>query len=285
MFEPKKGQAFYICLKTLQLTYCLPTKFGNKWVSYIKFTLIMLIYSSVLLEGLVHLVLTFKIHHEVCGTLGPIWRPNGTPTLPVLIVINIIQLLSAFGTFGSMICIILIIHNSTTLILSHVDHFEVLLHSICEENDTKMKFKKLRQCINYQQRILRMGSHLSYISMLNEGHAVISAAICIGCIGNQIMKEKSIRSFMLLMGYITGSFILCHAGQKMIDKTEYMQEIVYFSKWYTCDLKMMKDINFILARCKNPVYLRFPFGYINYSLFVMIVKTSYSYVTLLNQST
>ncbi|XP_074037649.1 uncharacterized protein isoform X2 [Leptinotarsa decemlineata] len=255
MFEPKKGQAFYICLKTLQLTYCLPTKFGNKWVSYIKFTLIMLIYSSVLLEGLVHLVLTFKIHHEVCGTLGPIWRPNGTPTLPVLIVINIIQLLSAFGTFGSMICIILIIHNSTTLILSHVDHFEVLLHSICEENDTKMKFKKLRQCINYQQRILRMGSHLSYISMLNEGHAVISAAICIGCIGNQIMK------------------------------TEYMQEIVYFSKWYTCDLKMMKDINFILARCKNPVYLRFPFGYINYSLFVMIVKTSYSYVTLLNQST
>nr|QNH68040.1 odorant receptor 14 [Apriona germarii] len=111
-------------------------------------------------------------------------------------------------------------------------------------------------------------------------------AIVFGTIGNQALKSKPLGALLYLLGYVVALFLPCHAGQRLLDETLSVSDAVYESKWYDCDVRTMKDILFIIARCQNPQYLdALPLGSFNYPLFLLIVKTSYSYLTLLQQST
>ncbi|VEN63784.1 unnamed protein product [Callosobruchus maculatus] len=81
-------------------------------------------------------------------------------------------------------------------------------------------------------------------------------------------------------------FMICHAGQKIRDESLSVADSIYFSDWYRGTIQQRKDIAFMMFRSQKPIFFdALPFGTLNYPLFVMIIKTSYSYLTLLNQST
>ncbi|KAG5871576.1 hypothetical protein JTB14_015279 [Gonioctena quinquepunctata] len=91
-------------------------------------------------------------------------------------------------------------------------------------------------------------------------------------------------SLLQLMGYVLGGFVLCHYGQTLTDEINSIGEVVYASKWYLNQPKMVRDVKFILSRCQKPIELNaFLFGTFGYPTFMMIVKTSYSYYTILRQ--
>nr|QNH68044.1 odorant receptor 19 [Apriona germarii] len=114
----------------------------------------------------------------------------------------------------------------------------------------------------------------------------MTCALIFGCIGNLILKSKPLAGICYLMGYITALFLLCHGGQRITDETLSVADAVYNSRWYHGDAQIMRDMIIILARSQRPASLgALPLGAMNYSLFLMIIKTSYSYLTLLNQNT
>ncbi|KAJ8961301.1 hypothetical protein NQ318_008987, partial [Aromia moschata] len=68
--------------------------------------------------------------------------------------------------------------------------------------------------------------------------------------------------------------------------TSSIGDAVYSSRWYQSDAKTMKTCLLIMMRTNRPATLdALPLGKMDYQLFLMILKTSYSYLTLLNQTT
>ncbi|CAH1114628.1 unnamed protein product [Psylliodes chrysocephalus] len=81
-------------------------------------------------------------------------------------------------------------------------------------------------------------------------------------------------------------YILCHAGQIIQDGTESIGMAAYNSNWYSVDIDTQKDVLFIIRQCQKPSYLQaLPLGEFNHSLMLMILKTSYSFLTFLTQTT
>ncbi|KAJ8950580.1 hypothetical protein NQ314_007844 [Rhamnusium bicolor] len=71
-----------------------------------------------------------------------------------------------------------------------------------------------------------------------------------------------------------------------MDETLSISDAVYEAEWYKADASTMKDVRFILARSQSPICLdALPLGSLNYPLFLLIIKTSYSYLTLMMETT
>ncbi|KAJ8950581.1 hypothetical protein NQ314_007845 [Rhamnusium bicolor] len=70
-----------------------------------------------------------------------------------------------------------------------------------------------------------------------------------------------------------------------MDETLSISEAIYDAQWYIVDAYTMKDIRFMLARSQIPVVFEaLPLGSFNYPLFLAIIKTAYTYLTLIHQS-
>ncbi|CAH1991959.1 unnamed protein product [Acanthoscelides obtectus] len=201
-------------------------------------------------------------------------------------MIDAIQVFATLAIFWSSICAVFMTHNSTILTLTHLEQFGRMFHKAFEAKREDEIRAKLYHCVRYHNHILRIGAHISQLTKGTLGHISLTSAICLGCIGNQILNERSIRAFMHLAGFAVGFFMVCFAGQKMIDETSSIREVVYFAKWYEAPPALIRDVKYIIARCEIPITLpALPLGVLGYPLYLMIVKTSYSYLTLLNQTT
>nr|XP_023017288.1 odorant receptor 4-like [Leptinotarsa decemlineata] len=131
-----------------------------------------------------------------------------------------------------------------------------------------------------------MADQLKYMVKFSVGHMSLICAMVFGCIGNQIFKAKPVGAAIFLFGYMVSLFLLCYAGQRIIDESLSIAEVIYQSKWYEANTQMRRSIQFTLARSQIPLTLHaWPFGIFCFPLFMMIVKTSYSYLTLLRQTT
>ncbi|XP_023310132.1 odorant receptor Or2-like [Anoplophora glabripennis] len=145
---------------------------------------------------------------------------------------------------------------------------------------------RLRFCIGYHVHILKLGYRLRSLVKYTVGHVSLLSALVCGCMANQMLTTKPIGSFILLIAWLIAVFSYCHAGQRIKDKSMSIGNALYESKWYNADNETMKDVQFILMRCQKPIcYEAIPLGIIDYPFYFMMIKTGYSYFTLLNQST
>nr|QUN04298.1 OR2 protein [Callosobruchus chinensis] len=65
MYPIRKGTAFYICLKWLNLTYCIQKEGESKWIFFVKFLLFRLLCSTLWFGVLFHMIMTIKDHGDV----------------------------------------------------------------------------------------------------------------------------------------------------------------------------------------------------------------------------
>ncbi|KAH1002298.1 hypothetical protein HUJ04_008396 [Dendroctonus ponderosae] len=131
----------------------------------------------------------------------------------------------------------------------------------------------------------RISKELNGITRLLLGQSSFSSAIILSCIGSQILKEYSVGAFLHLMGYTAAVFLLCETGQTILDETFNVRHAVYASDWHLADSSLAKDIQFVLLRSQKPILMdSYLFGSFSYSLLIVIVKTAYSYLTLMNKS-
>nr|UTN00906.1 odorant receptor [Semanotus bifasciatus] len=225
--------------------------------------------------------------HELCGSFVPIKPPFNASSLMIRELIFLTQMVLFFFSLmpGAMICFMT--YESTEMVLTHVQHLKQYFTNVFNTSGREERSKRVRLCVNYHNHILSLSSRLNLLVKYTIGHMSLIAAIVFASIGNQIFKAtKPLAAVLYLIGYVVSLFMICHAGQQLTDEVMSINYAVYDSKWYEADAKTMKDILFILMRSHKPVTLdALPLGALNYPLFLMIFKTSYSYLTLLNQST
>ncbi|XP_050515123.1 odorant receptor 47b-like [Diabrotica virgifera virgifera] len=131
-----------------------------------------------------------------------------------------------------------------------------------------------------------MATELSNLCKRTSSIMSLVSAMVIGCSENQIVHGyKTFGAFLFICGWSAATLLLCHSGEKLMNFTYELRENICNSDWYLATPSVQKDICFILLRCQKPLYLKaLPLGTINNAMFVMVMKTSYSYFTLLNRT-
>nr|QUP79573.1 odorant receptor 13 [Monochamus saltuarius] len=224
--------------------------------------------------------------NEICGTFTPVVLPfDGNSTLIRSVVFGV-QVFLAMPTLASPAVVCFLLYEGVETLISHITLLKQNFIGVFETTSNAERKNRLRLCVYFHDNILSLCERLSTLGKHSSGFLCMACAIVFGCIGNLIVKSKPIAGICYLMGYIAALFLLCHGGQRILDETLSVADVLYDSGWYDGDVLIMRDICFILARSQRPATLgALPLGVMNYPLFLMIMKTSYSYLTLLSQNT
>ncbi|XP_023027103.2 odorant receptor 30a-like isoform X2 [Leptinotarsa decemlineata] len=224
--------------------------------------------------------------HEICRVVLPTWLPfELTPRGEM--VLFALQAISSFSIPVSAVVIPFLNWEAAQLLCERIRHLKELSQLILEEKQVDERRQKMKSWIGYHQEILGIIEDQNSEVKSCMGHMTLISALAIGCCINQSFSNYNpVGALCTLIGWIIILFFLCDAGQMITDNTESIAEAVYDMKWYEADILTRKDLLFILIRTQKPMELdALPLGTLNYALYLMILKTSYSYVTLLTNST
>ncbi|CAH2000970.1 unnamed protein product [Acanthoscelides obtectus] len=208
---------------------------------------------------------------------------GATNVLPLNFAIQVL-IVYVFLMPAGQICFMF--YESVMLIVTHIHHLEDHLKLLFREPDVQRRIVSLRNCVSYHAHIIRMADQLNRLLKTFAGHMSAVWAICFGCIGNQIFKSKPLGAALYLGGYMIALSFFVEAGQSLLSESETIADEIYKIDWHLGTVEEQKNVMFMLAKAQKPLTLSAePFGNYQYSLFVLIVKTAYSYLTLLQQST
>ncbi|XP_050301306.1 uncharacterized protein LOC126739593 [Anthonomus grandis grandis] len=223
--------------------------------------------------------------HEICGTVTPLWWPSKDIDPVTKIIIICYQVFSAVFYIPPSAILTFVPWEAAEVIIAKIDHLKDLFKHAFNTKDPVLQRKRLRFCIQYHQDILRITGELNNAAKRVCGQLSFVAAVILSCIGTQMLKEYSIGAVIHLMGYMVAVFLVCQTGQKISDETYDIQDSVYESAWFEVNPQLAKDSQLILLRSQKPISMEaVPFGIFNYNLLIIILKTSYSYLTLINKT-
>ncbi|KAH1008286.1 hypothetical protein HUJ05_008853 [Dendroctonus ponderosae] len=223
--------------------------------------------------------------HDVCRTLTPLWWPEDDIEPGLKTIIVICQLISCISYVPPSATLTYIIWEAGELIIAKIHHLKQLFESALDNDKLEIRRARLRFCIQYHQDIISTIEELNGAARKVCGQLSFVASIVFSCIGTQMLKEYSIHPMLHLIGYAMAVFLVCQNGQKIRDQTYDIQDAVYKARWYDNITSTTKDSQLIMLRCQKPLCMdAIPFGIFNFSLLLVIIKTSYSYLTLINKT-
>nr|CAI5833844.1 unnamed protein product [Callosobruchus analis] len=185
-----------------------------------------------------------------CVSVFPIWLPVKVNTS----VIILLQMFCAWQLYTPAAQVCTTIYEEIILVLSHMDHLASRLREVFHVRETKRRLRILGCCAEYHSHIVELALEVNELHMKITGHMALVWAVSMGCISNQLLSMSTA-----------------------------IAEKLYCTPWYLGTIEEQKMIMFMIMRAQVPVTLSAkPFGNYEYSL---IVKTAYSYVTLLQSTT
>nr|ALR72567.1 odorant receptor OR22 [Colaphellus bowringi] len=219
--------------------------------------------------------------NEICRTLMPVWLPFRLSSAAELTLFA----LQAFAGINLSLPganMPFLVWEITEMISLRISHLKKISESIVVEKNIKSRQERLKHWVMSHQQIIECISLLNEQVRLCFGHISTIAALVLGCLANQAINSVHLGAMAELGGWMVGLFLLCSSGQKITDITESVAEAIYAMEWYSTDVQTMRDIRFILMRSQKPLVLQAgPLGALNYPLYMMMVKASYTYLTLL----
>ncbi|CAH1131764.1 unnamed protein product [Ceutorhynchus assimilis] len=223
--------------------------------------------------------------NEPCGMVNPTWMPIKQQEGMAFILCYLFQVIGIFVYLPSAFCITIIQFEAVEILVARLNHLKTLFREVFEAEDERVRWKQLQYCIRYHQDILNVCNELAGWFQATCGSVFYTAAVVIGALGSQVLKESTPKAISFIGGYVAASFLLCYAGQRLIDESLDVTDYVYDSRWYEMDAKTKRVLVFVLKRCQKPITLAAvpSMGSAGYILFFIMMKTSYSYLTLLNQ--
>nr|CAH7739235.1 unnamed protein product [Callosobruchus chinensis] len=178
------------------------------------------------------------------------------------------------------------IYEEVCLLVSHMESFSYKLRNVFRENQIERRSRVLAYCAEYHSHIINLALEVDELHRNITGHMALVWAISMGCIANQLLSMyKPIETSLFLAGYLMSLSCYVISGQTLQTESEAIAGKLYCTPWYLLSVEEQKIVMFMIMRAQIPLTLSAkPFGNYEYALFVIIVKTAYSYVTLL-QST
>ncbi|VEN49639.1 unnamed protein product [Callosobruchus maculatus] len=142
----------------------------------------------------------------------------------------------------------------------------------------------LKYCIKYHMHISKMAEGICSLHETFTGHMAVIWAGCLGCVCNQMLHSKLLGALLYLLGYLFTCCCLVEAGQTLLNKSASLADKLYDIPWYLGATKEQKCVMFMITRAQVPMKLSAtPFGNYDCGFFLKIIKTAYSYLTLLQR--
>ncbi|XP_044261864.1 odorant receptor 49b-like [Tribolium madens] len=128
------------------------------------------------------------------------------------------------------------------------------------------------RCIEYHNQILGFVDRLNdCFSTAMFGHLAITSTIC-GCIAKQfVVGVNRLCAAIHFSGWIVALFVACLGGQLLLDANYTVSNAIWSSIWYKADVKLRKDLLFMLVRSQREFHLTVgSFGVLSFALFVNV---------------
>nr|XP_012221301.1 PREDICTED: odorant receptor 13a-like [Linepithema humile] len=101
-------------------------------------------------------------------------------------------------------------------------------------------------------------------------------------VGDIIMTAKTI---MVLLTFLTQLFVYSVVSEYLKYQVEEFAHSIYYCNWHCLSVRLMKNVLFIIARSQQPVqFAAGNFLVVNMGTFTSILKTSFSYLSVLRMT-
>nr|QNH68039.1 odorant receptor 13 [Apriona germarii] len=223
---------------------------------------------------------------EICGLIGNIWLPidlNGTPYKHMY---YIFQVYCSFVLYHTSSLISFSMLETVGHVILRFRHVKNVFLEALSERQHSVRVEKFKNAVRYHVTVMRIAKLVnSSFNMCMFVHVLLSGAV-LGCGGYRLLKDFSLGAICMCVGWFLAMSMVCYGGQKLREESMSIGDAIYESNWPHLNKELQKDIMLVILRCQTPISLHGgPFGYMSYTTILTILKTSYSYLTLLSQTT
>nr|QNH68064.1 odorant receptor 40 [Apriona germarii] len=163
-----------------------------------------------------------------------------------------------------------------------IDHIKELFVDALNEGDSEEMKRKFGFAVRYHSDLLELGFYINKCFSSSMLCLILLGAAILGCASFGYMQAGSSTYLIVCACWFFGLAIICISGQHLTDESLSIGDVIYDTKWYEVGLSLRKDILFVMMRCQRPMILRAAgFGVMNYIMIVSVLRTSYSFVSLL----
>ncbi|CAH1115034.1 unnamed protein product [Psylliodes chrysocephalus] len=226
-----------------------------------------------------------KNQKEVCGLPALTWLPFNFDVVPFKQIVYLYQVYSVlivYQTAGLLSFFMFATLEHLVLRFNHVG--DMFVETLSEKNPV-IRRQKFIVAVKYHQAVIEMGNLVNRcFSPCMMVHISLTGPF-IGVAAYTFLTKIPLDTTALMIGWMISTFTVCQGGQRLMEASLNIGNIMYKVDWYNLEADLQKDLLLVIIRSRKPVYLRAgPFGPITYSTISTILKTSYSYVTLLLQT-
>ncbi|XP_063895709.1 odorant receptor Or1 [Helicoverpa armigera] len=152
-------------------------------------------------------------------------------------------------------------------------------------------YNKLVDCIKHHQAIVTFtelveNAYHPYLLFQLVGSVGI---ICMSALRILVVDWRSMQFFSILTYVsvmISQLFVCCWCGHELTATSEDLHTVLYKCIWYEQDVKFKRELCFAMMRISRPLVLRAGhYIILSRQTFVAILRMSYSYFAVLNQTT
>ncbi|XP_063907304.1 odorant receptor 2a-like [Zophobas morio] len=221
---------------------------------------------------------------ENCGFITQLWTPFSTQNFVVYYSLYAYVFLSMQLLMKPNMLLTYHAFEITEHLILRIEHLNQMFYECFDNVDYNCCRSRLSKCILYHIHILNLAKSLD--ECFSNGmltHITITAIIC-ACIGKQFTEGDHLCAVIHFSGWIFTLAFACFSGQQLINASESIPSAIWFSKWYEVDIKLQREVLFVLARSQKTFYLTAgPFNVLCFPLLVSVVKMSYSMLCLLTK--
>nr|WJJ63309.1 odorant receptor 9 [Pachyrhinus yasumatsui] len=224
---------------------------------------------------------------EICLLFSPVYVPylqqKIFSTFPavvyILTTVEFLIVVTVYTTCGSILWLNVECVEHISLKMAHLKSRLLIAFREKDEVQRRVLF---REAIKYHTDILRMG-HLADKFFGTELilHVILTGAI-LGCCAFVMLETRNLDTLMLFVGWLNAIIMGCVSGQRLINESQALPDILNEVNWQNLDISLKKDIVFFLLRCKNPMHIKAANVIMKNHLIIEILQTAYSYLTLLS---
>ncbi|XP_044263226.1 odorant receptor 49a-like [Tribolium madens] len=223
---------------------------------------------------------------EICGLVTTFWAPFDIDFFPFRQILFVDQVFATYFIVKGGAAISFTTLEVGEYIILKLKHLKRLLKEVFDDSREEVQRKRLLHCIKYHQYIISIQELYDGRYKHCNGCYILMVGIIIASLSNEIMKKHNIEALLHLAGWVFSFYICCFSGQSLLSESLTIPDAAFESKWYKAPIYMRKELLLLMLKSQKPLILHAtPIGVMSLSLFITLVKTSYSYYTLLNQST